>query len=81
MKIEHFDYYDVNGCKIKNGHAYLKHERKSLNTSVRIDIHKELHKIAKSRKRPISKILDCIWMTFEAHPEIKKDFLKRLRDY
>jgi len=81
MKIPYVDYYEINGQKVKNGHSYLKNSRLALNTSVREDIHKEIHKLSKSRKRPISKILDCIWMTFEAHPEIRREFLKRLKDY
>lgn len=81
MKIPYTEYFMINGEPIKNGFYYLKDKRKPLNTSIRKDIHKELHKLAKAKKRPISKILDCIWMTFEAHPEIKRDFLKRLREY
>lgn len=81
MKIPYTEYFNINGQAVKNAYSYLKDNRLVLHTSVREDIHKELHKLAKTRKRPISKILDCIWMTFEAHPEIKKDFLKRLREY
>ncbi|MBN1074636.1 hypothetical protein DVV91_09815 [Clostridium botulinum] len=81
MKIGHFDYYEVNGCKVRNGHSYLKNERSPLNTTVRTDIYKELHKLSKIRKKPMSKILDCIWETFKAHPEIKNEFNKRLREY
>lgn len=81
MKIPYFDYYEVNGHQVRNSHGYLKNDRSPINTTVRSDIHKEITKLAKTRKKPVSKILDCIWDTFKNHPEIKNEFNKRLREY
>lgn len=80
MKIPYKDII-INGQVVKSSYSYLKDERVHIHTSIRKDIYKELSVLSKKRKRPMSKILDCIWMTFESHPEIKKEFLKHLKEY
>lgn len=80
MKIQYEDYV-INGITIKNNKSYLKNERCVIHTSIRKDIYDSLLKISKPKKKPISKILDCIWITFESHPEIKREFLKTLKNY
>lgn len=80
MKVPYEDYI-INGQVVKNSHSYLKHEREVVHTSIRKDIYKELSTLSKRRKKPMSKILDCIWTTFEEHPEIKREFFKRLKEY
>ena len=80
MKIPYADMI-LDGKLIKSRYSYLKNERTVLHTSIRKDIHTEITKLSKQKKKPISKILDCIWLTFERHPEIKREFLKRLREY
>lgn len=80
MKIQYEDYI-INGQVIKNSRSYLKHDRVDTHISIRKDIYEELSTLSKKRKKPMSKILDCIWTTFEAHPEIKREFFKRLKEY
>lgn len=80
MRIPYED-YNINGITIKNNKSYLKNERTVVHTSLRKDIYESFSKLSKSKKRPISKILDCIWITFENHPEIKREFFKTLKNY
>lgn len=80
MKIPYQDIV-INGQVIKSKYSYLKNERLDIHTSLRKDIHNDISKISKRHKKSISKILDCIYLTFEAHPEIKREFFKRLKDY
>ena len=80
MKIPYEDYV-INGIVIKNNKSYLKHERTIIHTSIRKDIYESFLKLSKRKKKPISKRLDCIWITFENNTEIKKEFLKTLKQY
>ena len=60
-----YEDYVINGIVIKNNKSYLKHERTIIHTSIRKDIYESFLKLSKRKKKPISKILDCIWITFE----------------
>lgn len=80
MKIPYND-YDINGIIISNNKSYLKHKRSIIHTTIRTDMYESLLKLSKDKKKPMSKILDCILITFENNPDIKKEFLKLLKKY
>ena len=80
MKIP-YDDYNINGIIIRNDKSYLKHKRSIVHTTIRTDMYESLSKLSKAKKKPMSKILDCILITFENNPDIKKEFLKLLKKY
>lgn len=76
------EFYEINGVKVRKSNFYLnKGDRQVIHTSMRSDLYKKLSKIAKKNKKPISKCLDVIMLTFENHPEIMKEFNKNIKKY
>ena len=52
-----------------------------IHTTNRKDFYKCLFSLSKRKHKPMSKILDCIIITFNNHPEIMREFRKTLRNY
>ena len=77
------EFIQINSFKVKNESYYLNdpNGRKVIHTTIRKDFHKYLLYLSKRKHKPMSKILDCIIITFNNHPEIMKEFLKTLRNY
>lgn len=76
------EYYEINGIKIKKSNSYLdKGDRKVIHTTIRSDMYKKINKIATKHKKPVSKCLDVIMLTFENHPEIMREFVNNLKKY
>ena len=77
------EFIQINSFKVRNESYYLHdpNGRQVIHTTIRKDFHKYLLSLSKRKHKPMSKILDCIIITFNNHPEIMKDFLKTLRNY
>lgn len=74
--------FEINGIKIKTSNFYLhKNDRQIIHTSMRSDLYKKLIKISTKLKKPKSKCLDVIMLTFENHPEIYKEFVNNIKKY
>lgn len=77
------EFIQINSFKVRNELYYLHdpNGRQVIHTTIRKDFYKYLSSLSKQKKKPMSKILDCILITFNNHPEIMREFLKTLRNY